>query len=182
VNPEAGPAARQAPAAVVVALGDLPPRLLAEVAAALAPALGLGWKHGPPLDRPTYAWNAGRRQYHAPAVLRRLAALRPAAGAPGPVLGLVQGDLFLPEEGDYVLFDADRDLGAAVVGLGRLGTDPVALRRRAQVQAVHALGHVLGLAVCSDVRCAMHASNEPADSDRNGPGLCAGCRSALGLR
>ncbi len=166
-------------AAVVVALGDLPPRLLPEVAAALAPALGLGWRHGPALDRPTYAWNAGRRQFHAPAVLRRLAGLRPASRA--PVLGLVDGDLFLPDEGDYVLFDADRDLGAAVVGLGRLGPDPVALRRRAQVQAVHALGHVLGLAACSDARCAMHASSEPADSDRNGPGLCAGCRSALGL-
>ncbi len=180
MNEDPGTAARPAPAAVVVALGDLPPRLLADVATALAPALGLAWKHGPPLDRPTYAWNAGRRQFHAPAVLRRLAGLRPPSGA--PVLGLVDGDLFLPDDGDYVLFDADRDLGAAVVGLGRLGAEPAALRRRAQVQAVHALGHVLGLAACTDARCAMHASNEPTDADRRPPSLCAGCRSVLGRR
>ena len=164
---------------MVVALGDLPPRLLPEIAAVLGPALGLGWRHGPPLDRPTYAWNAGRSQYHGPAILRRLAGLRPASGA--PVLGILDGDLFLPDDGDYVLFDADRDMGTAVMGLKRLGTDPAALQRRAQVQAVHALGHVLGLAVCSEPRCAMHTSSDPFDGDRKAPGLCSSCRSTLGL-
>jgi archaemetzincin len=173
------PAARRAPAVVVAALGDLPPRLLSEVAVALGPALGLAWRPGPLLDRPTYAWNAGRGQYHAPAVLRRLAGLRPASGA--PVLGILDGDLFLPDDGDYVLFDADRDLGTAVMGLKRLGADPAHLPRRAQVQAVHALGHVLGLAPCSDSRCAMHPTGEPSEADRKGPGLCASCRSTLGL-
>jgi archaemetzincin len=164
---------------VVVSLGDLPPRLLAEVAAGLKPLLGLGWRPGPPLDRPAYAFNEARRQLHAPAILRRLAGLRPGSGA--PVLGLVQGDLFLPDDGDFVLFDADRDSGAALVGLARLGAEPVALRRRAQVEAVHALGHVLGLATCLDGRCAMYPSRDAADADRKGPGLCASCRAALGL-
>jgi archaemetzincin len=164
---------------VVVALGDLPPRLLPEVAAVLAPALGLGWRHGPSLDRPAYAFNAARRQYHAPAILRRIAPLRPSSGA--PVLGIVDGDLFLPDDGEYVLSDADREVGVAVVGLGRFAGDAAALRRRTQVEAVHALGHVLGLATCGDGRCAMHPSSDPADADRKHPGLCPSCRAALGL-
>jgi archaemetzincin len=166
------------PDILLVGLGDLPPRLLAEVGAGVKAALGLGWRPGPGLDRPAYAFNEGRRQYHAPAILRRLAGLRTAPRA--PVLGILAADLFLPDDGEYVLSDADRDAGAAVVALGRLGSDLPALRRRAQVEAVHALGHVLGLAACNDGRCAMYPSRDVADADRKGPGLCASCRAALG--
>jgi archaemetzincin len=164
---------------LVVALGDLPPRLLPEVAAGLKGALGLGWRPGPALDRPAYAFNDARRQYHAPAVLRRLAALRSAPRV--PVLGIVDGDLFLPDDGDFVLADADRDAGAAVIALGRLSSDPAAQKRQALVEAVHALGHVLGLPLCGDGRCAMSPSRDAADAERKGPGLCASCRSSLGL-
>lgn len=167
------------PDVLVVGLGDLPPRLLPDVAGGLREVLGLGWRSGPSLDRPTYAFNATRGQYHAPAVLRRLSALRSSPRQ--PVLGIVDGDLFLPDDGEYVLCDADRDSGAALVALGRLGDDPAAVRRRAQVEAVHALGHVLGLALCGDGRCAMSPSRDPGESDRKGPRLCASCRAALGL-
>ncbi len=166
------------PYVLVVALGDLPPRRHADVGAGLKAALGRGWRPGPGLDRPAYAFNESRRQYHAPAILRRLAPLRP--GPRAPVLGVVQGDLFLPDDGEFVFSDADRDAGAAVVAIGRLGDEP-GLRRRVQVEAVHALGHVLGLATCNDARCAMYPSRDTSDSDRKGPGLCASCRSALGL-
>lgn len=167
------------PDVLLVALGDLPPRLLAEVGAGVKGALGLGWRAGPGLDRPAYAFNESRRQYHAHAILRRLSGLRTAPRA--AVLGIVDADLFLPDDGEFVLIDADRDAGAAVVALGRLGPDPGVLRRRAQVEAIEALGHVLGLASCNDSRCAMYPSHEPADADRKGPRLCAFCRTALGL-
>jgi len=167
------------PDVLVVGLGDLPPRLAPEVAAGVKAALGLGWRPGPSLDRPAYAFNEARRQYHAPAILRRLGALRSAPRV--PVLGLLEGDLFLPDDGEFVLADADREAGAAVVALGRLGVEPGAVRRRVQVEAVHGLGHVLGLSTCGDGKCAMSPSRDAADSDRKGPGLCASCRAALGL-
>jgi archaemetzincin len=163
----------------VVGLGALPPRLLAEVAAGVKQALGVEWRPGPALDRPAYAFNEARGQYHAPAILRRLAPLR--AGGSGAVLGLVDGDLFIPDDGEYVLADADRGAGAALVALGRIAGAPDVLRRRAQAEALRALGQVLGLSGCLDHRCSMYPSRDAADIDRKGPGFCASCRAALGL-
>ena len=82
----------------------------------------------------------------------------------------------------YVIGEADRDAGAAVFSLHRLShADPERVKRRTGVETVHAAGHLLGLSHCSDFRCAMFLSRDAADSDRKGPGLCASCRSALGL-
>jgi archaemetzincin len=142
--------------------------------------LAIATKAGPSLERPQYAFNEERRQYHAPAILRRLASLRPGSGGV-PVVGVADVDLFLPDL-PYVIGDADRDAGAALFSTSRLGAaDPDALRRRAQVEAVHAAGHLLGLSHCPDHRCAMFLSRDAADSDRKGPGLCTSCRNALGL-
>ena len=164
---------------ILVGLGVLPPRLLAEVANSLQAELGMGWRPGPLLDRPSYAFNEARRQYHAPAILRRLAGMRGAA--PGaPVVGILPGDLFLPDA-EYVLGDADREAGAGVFALARLAGEPEVLRRRAQVEALHVVGHLLGLSTCLDYRCAMFASRDAGDADRKGHGLCANCRAALGL-
>jgi archaemetzincin len=164
---------------IAVELGDLPAHLLGEVAGGVAAALGGGWRPGPPLDRPAYAFNEARRQFHAPAVLRRLAGLRDRPGS--VVLGLVRGDLFLPDDGDYVRGDADREAGAGLVGLARLGADPAVVRRRAQVEALRVMGSVLGLSACPDARCAMYPARDVAEVDRKAPALCAHCRAALGL-
>jgi archaemetzincin len=164
----------------VVPLGALPARLVSEVAEGVAGLLGVRWRAGPPLDRPAYAFNEARRQFHAPAILRRLAALRESSTT--AVLGLVHGDLFLPEDGDYVLGDVDRGTGAALVGLGRLGRDPATLRRRAQVEAIRAMGSVLGLSACLDYRCAMFPVRDAGEIDRKAAGFCVHCRAALGLR
>jgi archaemetzincin len=164
---------------LVVPLGVLPPRLSSEVTEGVAGVLGVSWRAGPQLDRPGYAFNEARRQFHAPAILRRLAGLRHSPTT--VVLGLLAGDLFLPDDGDFVLGDVDRGAGAAVIGLGRLGADPVSLRRRARVEALHAMGRVLGLSSCLDYRCAMFPARDAEDVDRKGPGFCRHCQVALGL-
>jgi archaemetzincin len=166
---------------ILVGLGDLPPRLLPDVAVALRAELGIGWRPGPPLDRPSYAFNEARRQFHAPAIVRRLAGMRGGAARGAPVVGVLPGDLFLPD-GEYVLGEADRDAGAGLFALARLAGTPDQLRRRAQVEALHVVGHLLGLSTCLDYRCAMFASRDAADADRKGSGLCASCRAALGLK
>jgi archaemetzincin len=104
-----------------------------------------------------------------------------------PVLGLTDVDLFIPDL-PFVFGEADRDAMSAVVSVARLqhGPDgrqiePERLRRRVLVEAVHELGHLLGLSHCLDARCAMYLSHKPSDSDRKGPGVCASCKGALGL-
>ena len=164
---------------LLVALGGVGPKIVAQAAHALREALGIGAKGGPSLDRPRYAFNEARGQYHATSILRRLASLRGGAGGP-PVVGIADVDLFLPDA-PYVIGDADRDAGAALFSLARLSQgEPEQLLRRAQVETVHATGHLLGLSHCADYRCAMFVSRDAADSDRKGPGLCASCRAALG--
>jgi archaemetzincin len=165
---------------LVVALGQVAPRTVADAGAALRDVLGIPFKAGPGLDRPKYAFNESRAQYHATSILRRLSQL--GAGANGaPVIGVTDVDLFLPDA-PYVIGDADRDASAALFSLFRLGHgDPDILRRRAQVETVHAAGHLLGLSHCPDARCAMFLSRDAADSDRKGPGLCGSCRAALGI-
>ena len=170
----------------LVALGPLPRALLLDVGSALQAAFGPPADIGTSQDRPQYAFNKDRNQYHSSAVLRRLAHL-PGRPALVPVLGVTDVDLFIPDA-PFVFGEADRDAMAAVVSLARLkstsdgrAVDPERLRRRLQIESVHELGHLLGLSHCSDFRCAMFLSHTSADTDRKGQGLCALCRAALGL-
>jgi archaemetzincin len=174
------------PRLVILALGPVPRALLVDVGAAVTRVYGPPVELGAAQQRPAYAFNKDRKQYHSTAVLRRLAQLRTDASAP-PVLGVTDVDLFVPDA-PFVFGEADRDARSAVLSLSRLthGPDgkpaePDRLLRRAQVEAVHELGHLLGLSHCQDMRCAMFLSHKPSDSDRKGPGLCASCRAALGL-
>jgi archaemetzincin len=156
------------------------PRTVADAGAALRGVLGIPFKAGPALDTPKYAFNESRGQYHATSILRRLSQLGGSHGN-APVIGVADVDLFLPDA-PYVIGDADRDAGAAIFSLARLSHgDPDQVRRRAQVESVHAAGHLLGLSHCPDSRCAMFLSRDAADSDRKGPGLCTSCASAIGL-
>ncbi len=173
---EVRPPARP-PQVLLVALGAVAPKLVHAAAEALK-ELQTSGKPGPSLDRPQYAFNKDRGQYHATSILRRLSSLRQKDS---PVVGILDGDLFLPDA-PYVIGDADRDSGAAVFSLARLSHgDPETVKRRAQVETVHAAGHLLGLSHCGDFRCAMFFSRDAADADRKGPGLCTSCRTALGL-
>ena len=174
------------PRLVVVALGPVPRALLSDIGGALTQVYGPPVEIGAPQQRPQYAFNKDRNQYHSTAILRRLGQLRAEAAAP-PVLGVTDVDIFVPDA-PFVFGEADRDARTAVVSLSRLAhgpdrkpAEPERLRRRAQVESVHELGHLLGLSHCQDAHCAMFLSHKPSDSDRKGPGLCGACHSALGL-
>lgn len=171
---------------LLVALGPLPRGLIGDVARELQQVFGPPAALAPPQQRPAYAFNKDRSQYHSTAILRRLAHSR-APGETVPVLGLTDVDLFIPDL-PFVLGEADRDSMSAVVSVARLQhshdgrpVEPERLRRRIQVEAVHELGHLLGLSHCLDSRCAMYLSHKASDSDRKGPGVCAACKGALGL-
>lgn len=163
---------------VLVALGSVHSRLVQIAGAAIRETFDIAARPAPSLDQPRYAFNKDRGQYHATSILRRLSSLH---AKDAPVVGILDVDLFLPDA-VYVIGDADRDAGAAIFSLARLmSPDPEVVRRRVRVETIHAAGHLLGLSHCTDFRCAMFLSRDAADADRKGPGLCSGCRAALGL-
>ncbi len=170
---------------LLVALGPVQRPLVDGVGAAVTAAYGAPVAVGAGQQRPSFAFNKDRNQYHSAAVLRRLAATR--GPRPDPVLGVTSVDLFVPDA-SFVFGEADRDAGTAVISVLRLGhgpdgrpADPERVKRRAVAEAVHEIGHLLGLSHCPDSRCAMFLSHKPSDSDRKGPGLCGSCRAALGV-
>jgi archaemetzincin len=168
------------PYVMLVAIGGANAGVLHEAAVGVHNVFALHCRAGPHVDTPKYAFNKERGQYHTSAILRKLASLRPR-DVEVPVVGIADVDLFVPDA-PYVFGDTDRDAQAALYSVLRLQhSDAERVKRRIRVEAVHAVGHLLGLSHCPDARCAMFLSRDSADADRKGPGLCTTCRSALGL-
>lgn len=137
-----------------------------------------------PLADPKYAFNKDRNQYHSTAILRRLSATvgKQHLG----VLGVADVDLFIPDTG-FVFGEADRESRSAIVSLARLrpefgggALDNDLLRARVRTEAIHEVGHLLGLSHCDEYRCVMFFSNTVADTDRKSAALCTDCKTELG--
>jgi archaemetzincin len=167
----------------LVSVGSLPPALLGFLQEGVTRELGAAVRMGGNLPLPG-ACPEGRSQYPAAPFLAALAAAR----APGDdaILGVTGVDLAVPGL-NFVFGLADPGNGAAVISLARLypefygqPRDPGRFKARAVTEAVHELGHLLGLAHCPDPACVMAFSNSLADTDRKGPGFCQACREKLG--
>ena len=164
---------------LLVSVGSVPPSLLKDLEEPLSTHLGLGVVGSKlVLQRPDYAFNKDRGQYHCNAIMRRLASLLEPSHT--LVLGVTDVDLFVPDSA-FVLGEADRESRSAVVSLTRLrpGAHGEQLRRRVQVEAIHQAGHLMGLSFCEDSRCVMYFSQSAQDCDRKQMGLCNTCRNEL---
>lgn len=150
------------------------PQALADLTHDLS-VLGLEVVQQEALPVPAEAYDPGREQYVADALL---AAVRRGRGR--HILGLTDLDLY---SGDlnFVFGLAQLPGKAAVISLFRLrhGADRTTFRIRAVKEALHELGHTLGLRHCRDPRCVMHFSNSLADTDRKGAEYCERCRGEL---
>lgn len=132
-----------------------------------------------PLDRRHFI--KARGQYHADSLLGEFS---PIVRAPGAVLlGVTEADLFSPGL-NFVFGIASH--GKALISTSRLrpeysggGSDAGVFRRRVLVEAVHELGHALGLPHCEYPGCVMYFSNWIGDTDRKGPGFCFRCARKL---
>jgi archaemetzincin len=124
-----------------------------------------------PVALPASAYDRARGQYRGE---RLLAAARELDGR--RVLGVTARDIYA-EGLNFAFGIADSPGRAAVISLFRLGigADGVTLRARAVKEAVHELGHTLGLRHCPNPRCVMHFSNSLADTDRKTGRLCESC-------
>lgn len=163
-------------------MGGIDPALLWFVAQGLRRYLPLSQvllEAGEGLD-PSFALDPRRGQARAEMVLDRLVWHKPEQAN---LLGICDVNLFAPGFAFVFGLSAPRQ-GAAVISLARLsgsrGPMREDLRRiRALKEAIHEVGHLLGLTHCRNASCIMHFSETIADSDRKGPDFCPRCRRRL---
>jgi len=166
----------------LVSVGSLPPALLGFLLEGITRETGAAVRMGGNLPLPGVC-PEGLSQYPGAPFLAALAAARP----PGDefILGVTGVDLTAPGL-NFVFGLADHRNRAAIISLARLypefygqPRDPGRFKARAITEAVHELGHLLGLGHCLDPACVMAFSNSLADTDRKGPEFCRACRGRL---
>ena len=154
---------------VPFALGEW--ALKEELEIALEDIFGIEVTWHPEEPLPKEAYNSARGQYVGDVFLAKLFALR--RDEKEILLGVTAEDLYA--SGLNFIFGLASPSGICVIGLKRLDNhfyglpaDDTLYFKRVLPEAVHEIGHVLGLAHCPDPHCVMHFSNSLADTDKKG--------------
>lgn len=161
-------------------LGKIDANLLDSLAALLAKRFGFQVYIQQPLPIPIYAFNPRRRQFHTPTILRRLRRVKLTEDE--GVLGITNVDLYVPGL-NFVFGQAEINGNAAAISLFRLrpefykqnisgGENRALYLERAGKEAIHEIGHVLGLKHCADETCVMHFSSSISDTDKKYNNFC----------
>lgn len=123
-----------------------------------------------------------RGQYESTPILWRLRTLKPVRDF---LLAVTEADLYAAGL-NFVFGEADSAGRCAIISLARLRGaypgKPFTLElflRRALTEAVHEVGHLLGLGHCPQPACVMHFSNSLYDTDRKQPRFCSRCQEVL---
>jgi archaemetzincin len=175
----------------VAPLEPLGEALLEAIGESLRHGYGIEVEQGIALGEPGFAWDGTRKQHNAPLILRHLLNdvlkgapddVRDGSGAgPARLLAVTGRDLYIPML-SFVYGQAQLGGRVAVVSMARLRPefyglppDEELLHIRARKEALHEVGHLLGLIHCPDASCAMALATGIRQLDHKQPSLCAGC-------
>ena len=127
------------------------------------------------------AFDKKRRQYKSPEILSEVQGYAVRMKGLDRVLGVMDADIFVHEL-NFVFGQATCPGKAALISLHRLrpkfyGESPKMelFLERALKEAVHELGHTLGLTHCSRSFCVMYFSNSISDTDVKQSLFCNDC-------
>ena len=130
-------------------------------------------------------YNSDRKQYHSTEILRQLLPL--AKGKKHHIVGVMDEDLYIPIL-TFVFGEAQLGGRCALMSGHRLHQEFYGLPEdeslylhRCEKEAVHELGHTLGLKHCQNFECVMRYSNSVADIDIKRNVFCPGCSEVLGI-
>jgi archaemetzincin len=132
---------------------------------------------------PAFSFHANRQQYHSTEILAHIQ--RRLDSTTWRVLGVTGVDLYIPIL-TFVFGEAQLNNPCAVVSFHRLRqefyglpADDNLLKERLLKEAVHELGHTIGLKHCRDYACVMAASHAVEWIDLKGISFCPSCRARL---
>jgi archaemetzincin len=170
----------------LVPVGDVPHRDLELLGAGLAPKLRVACSVNSDDLNVSAAFDPLRGQYNSTKILRQLQGL--ATVESWRVLGVAKADLYIPIL-SFVFGEAQLGplpVAAAVVSVHRLRqefyglpSNPELQAERLLKEALHELGHTLGLRHCPDYRCVMSSSHAVENIDLKSAEFCATCAAVV---
>jgi len=170
----------------VVPVGNVAHSHLEILAEGLAPVLRAACSVSAEAMEIDFAYDALRAQYLSTAVLKRMRKMH--AIESWRLLGVTDADLYIPIL-TFVFGEAQlgpANATAAVVSMHRLHQefyglppDPALLADRLLKEALHEIGHTLGLRHCADYRCVMSSSPAVENIDLKGAHFCDTCATLL---
>ncbi|MGV8019043.1 MAG: archaemetzincin family Zn-dependent metalloprotease [Ignavibacteria bacterium] len=129
------------------------------------------------------AYNPARRQYHSTKILESIIKSNPEES--GLYLILTELDLFVPVL-THVFGEAQLKGRFSIVSVCRLyeefytaESNPKLVLNRSIKEALHEIGHNLGLYHCRNWECIMHSSNNVEEIDTKGLFYCKECSEIL---